>query len=273
MLAGASVVGVICAIVTGFFVGILSAMFGIGGGVIMVPVIRIFFDRAASMASATALLAIVPTTLMGIIARRKDDTIRYGYGILIGAGGACFSPVGAYMSTHLPGWIAMMATAVLVVYTAYKQFKKAGVFGATRADASLLQEELHPLPIREQVTLHNALICVPIGAMAGIASGFIGVGGGFVIVPLLCALLHLTIKEATGTSLIAMGILVIPGVISHALYGNVDYLLGLLFVIGALPGAEIGANFVKKFSNQRLVFFFGCVLVLAGVMLAIKELL
>lgn len=273
MAVEANIVGFICTIVTGFFVGILSAMFGIGGGVIMVPVVRIFFNRAASMASATALFAILPTSLMGIVARRNDKTIRYGYGILMGVGGAFFAPLGAYMATHLPGWVAMMTTAVLIVYTAYNQFKKAGVFGAVHLDTSALKEELHTLSLREQITLRHALYCMPVGAIAGVASGFVGVGGGFVMVPLLSAVLGLNIKEATGTSLIAVGILAVPGVITHALYGNIDYLLGVLFVVGSLPGAEVGARFIKRFSNQRLVFTFGCVLVFAGIMLVIKELL
>lgn len=254
----------------GVCVGVLSAMFGIGGGVVMVPVIRIFFDRAASVASASSLFAILPTSLMGMYARRNDKSLYYGYGLILGLGGALCSPVGAYMATHLPGWLAMTTTACLICFTSYKQFKKLGYFGS-KSSGKIAEVHRDPLPIKDQLSLEHAKYCLPIGAVAGVLSGFIGVGGGFIIVPLLCRFLGLSIKEGTGTSLVAVCLLAIPGVLSHAYYGNIDYLLGLMFVIGSLPGAQLGARLVRTYSNKRLTLLFAFVLLGAGLLLLVKE--
>lgn len=260
----------ILTVLIGVAVGILSAMFGIGGGVVMVPIIRIIFERAAVVSSATSLFAIVPTSIMGIIARKNDKSINYRVGLTLGIAGSITAPLGATMATRLPGEIAMVITACLIIYTAYKQFKKAAAMKAVELGE---KPAASAKPKRKPLEGKAALACgCAIGGLAGIASGFLGIGGGFIIVPLMVAYLGLDMKQATGTSLVAIGILAIPGVISHALYGNIDYLLGLLFILGSIPGAKIGAVFVQRFSNRRLTFLFGIVLVMAGVLLAVREL-
>ena len=76
-----------------------------------------------------------------------------------------------------------------------------------------------------------------IGLIAGLASGYVGVGGGFIMVPLMLAVLGIPMSLASGTSLIAIMILAIPGVIEQGLLGNIEYLAGIAIVVGSIPGA------------------------------------
>lgn len=258
------ITGAFIAISLGLVVGMLSAMFGIGGGVVMVPIIRLLFQQAAPVASATSLFAILPTSISGVISRHKAGNINYKIGALLGAAGACTSPIGAMLASNLPGIIAMILTSVVIIITAVKQF----------LDAHRLKKEGDNSVSSQKVKgMWYYLGALLLGLFIGVFSGFLGLGGGFIVVPLLCYLYGMTIKQASATSLVAIVILGIPGVITHAIYGNINYLLGLAFILGSVPGAKLGSYIVARMSNRKLTIAFAFVLLLAGVALAVNELL
>ena len=110
------------------------------------------------------------------------------------------------------------------------------------------------------------------GLVAGFASGYVGVGGGFLMVPLFISLLGITMKKASGTSLIAVVILAIPGVITQTLHGNVDFVAGIAMAIGSIPGALIGASLIRYIPERKMRFLFGFFLLFAAIILVINEL-
>lgn len=111
-----------------------------------------------------------------------------------------------------------------------------------------------------------------IGLVAGFASGYVGVGGGFLMVPLFISLLGITMKKASGTSLIAVVILAIPGVITQTLHGNVDFVAGIAMAIGSIPGALIGASLIRYIPERKMRVLFGFFLLFAAIILVINEL-
>lgn len=112
---------------------------------------------------------------------------------------------------------------------------------------------------------------VAIGLVAGLASGYVGVGGGFIMVPLMLSIIGIPMRKASGTSLIAVMILAIPGVIEQGIIGNINYLAGIAIVIGTIPGAVIGAKLVTKVPERTLRLLFGCFLIVAAIMLVLNE--
>lgn len=112
-----------------------------------------------------------------------------------------------------------------------------------------------------------------IGLGAGVMSGYVGVGGGFIMVPLFLSLLNVPMKKASGTSLIAVTILAIPGVIEQAMMGNVDFLVGIAMAVGSIPGAVLGAQLVKFVPERALRILFGAFLLVMAVILVGNELL
>ena len=110
-----------------------------------------------------------------------------------------------------------------------------------------------------------------IGLVAGLASGYVGVGGGFIMVPLMLSIIGIPMRKASGTSLIAVMILAIPGVIEQGIIGNINYLAGIAIVIGTIPGAVIGARLVTKVPERTLRLLFGCFLIVVAVMLVLNE--
>ena len=110
-----------------------------------------------------------------------------------------------------------------------------------------------------------------IGLVAGLASGSVGVGGGFIMVPLMLSIIGIPMRKASGTSLIAVMILAIPGVIEQGIIGNINYLAGIAIVVGTIPGAVIGAKLVTKVPERTLRLLFGCFLIVAAIMLVLNE--
>lgn len=122
-----------------------------------------------------------------------------------------------------------------------------------------------------QLGRREYLIGAAIGLIAGLASGYVGVGGGFIMVPMMLAFLSVPMTLASGTSLIAIMILAVPGVIEQAIFGNINYLAGIAVVVGTIPGAVIGARLIKVIPERQLRFLFGCFLLVAAVMLMLNE--
>lgn len=280
-------------ILVGIGIGVLSGMLGIGGGTIMVPVLRLGYGLDAFMATATSLFAIIPISLAGAITHIRARSCFPKLGLLLGIAGAVTSSAGVYLGSISPSWLIMLAAAIIIVYSAFTMLRKALRMGKGGTDPSVadgqkgtdpatptgnkgtdphgaFEAEQTP-PCAFAFTRKNVALAVVIGLAAGFASGYVGVGGGFIMVPLMTAWLGIPMKRTSGTSLIAIIILAIPGVIQQALLGHIDYLAGIMLCVGAIPGAVLGARLVPRVPERTLRFIFAGLLAVAAVMLVINE--
>ena len=259
----------------GVFVGVMSGLLGVGGGTIMVPIFRLAFGMSPLASTATSLFAIIPTSISGVVAHARAKTCVPKLGLALGVGGAVMSPMGVWLASVSPGWLVICVAAIVIGFSAFKMFKKAvkcaptpraGRAGGNAQDASAKAVPDQPVLSRKQY-LQGACI----GLIAGLASGYVGVGGGFIMVPLMLAVLDIPMSLASGTSLIAIMILAIPGVIEQGLLGNIEYLAGIAIVVGSIPGALVGARLVRVVPEWQLRFIFGGFLLVAAVMLMLNE--
>lgn len=253
----------------GVLIGIASGLLGIGGGTVMVPIFRLAFGMSATMSTATSLFAIIPTSISGAISHVKGKTCIPALGIAAGLGGACLSPVGVWLAQLSPDWLVMLAAALIIGYSAINMFKKA--FKIPRAGQPAEGADAAASSDDSSLSRKQLLQGAAIGLVAGLASGYVGVGGGFIMVPLMLSIVGIPMRKASGTSLIAVMILAIPGVIEQGIIGNINYLAGIAIVIGTIPGAVIGARLVTKVPERTLRLLFGCFLIVAAVMLVLNE--
>ena len=126
-------------------------------------------------------------------------------------------------------------------------------------------------PRFQKMTRRQLAVGAGIGLIAGVVSGYVGVGGGFIMVPLMLSLVGIAMKQASGTSLIAVAILAIPGVVEQVLLGNVQYLAGIAVAIGSIPGAVVGARLLRVVPERQLRFLFGFFLIVAAAVLVLNE--
>lgn len=271
------------AVVVGLLVGVLSGLLGIGGGTIMVPIFRLGFGLSAIEATATSLFTIIPTSLSGCVTHIKNKTCIVPLGLAAGIGGAITSPLGVWLASISPAWLIMVAAAAIIGYSAVNMLRKA--FSKPKA-ASQPTSQAAVQPASQdaprsaapgdsafKISRKHLLMGAAIGLGAGVASGYVGVGGGFIMVPLFLSVIGIPMKRASGTSLIAVTILAIPGVIEQALLGNVHFMIGIAMAVGSIPGAVLGAQLVKRVPERTLRIMFGAFLLLMAVVLVVNEVL
>lgn len=265
----------------GLFIGVLSGLLGIGGGTIMVPVFRLGFGLSPLLSTATSLFTIIPTSISGAVSHLKGKTCVPSLGLAMGLGGAVTSPIGVWLASLSPSWLVMLGAALCIGYSAVNMLGKAikvspkpskqdGV--ANGAEGGEAPEAADPAaPAAPKLTRKQLVIGACIGLGAGLASGYVGLGGGFIMVPLMLSFVGIPMKLASGTSLIAVLLLAIPGTVENGLAGNIDYVVGLSVAVGSIPGAIIGARLVSMVPERALRFVFGGFLIVAAVVLFLNE--
>lgn len=249
----------------------------------MVPIFRLGFGLSAFASTATSLFTIIPTSLVGFVTHIKNKTCIPQLGIVCGLSGACMSPVGVYLANISPAWLVMLAAAIIIGYSSFKMFRKAVRMPKNPASGKAMGVDVEKAAVKAAVleedfgeeefklTRKNLPKAIAIGLAAGLASGYVGVGGGFLMVPLFVSVLGVMMRKASGTSLVAIMILAIPGVIEQAFLGNINYLAGIAMAVGSIPGAVIGANLVRRVPERQLRFAFGAFLLISAVVLLGNE--
>ena len=284
-------------LVVGLAVGVLAGLLGIGGGMLLVPAFKLGYAMDSLMCTATSLFTIIPTSVSGAISHIRNKTCLPKLGVAAGLGGACLSPLGVWLATLSPDWAVMGAAALIIAYSSVTMFRKAlkapkatkPVASSSQPDASALSS-CHPersaagakskdlaavedrAAARQMAEGARVLFGAAIGLFAGLASGYVGVGGGFIMVPLMMSVLHVPMKLTSGTSLIAVMILAVPGTITQAVLGNINWVAGIAVACGSIPGAALGAKLIPKVPERQLRFLFAGFLVVAAVLLVVNQL-
>lgn len=275
-------------LVVGLAVGVLAGLLGIGGGMLLVPAFKLGYAMDSLMCTATSLFTIIPTSVSGAISHIRNKTCLPKLGVAAGLGGACLSPLGVWLATLSPDWAVMGAAALIITYSSVTMFRKAlkapkvprGATGAEAADAAAKEAAAEDRAAAIErahaeapaIGWREAGIGAAIGLFAGLASGYVGVGGGFIMVPLMMSILHVPMKLTSGTSLIAVMILAVPGTVTQALLGNINWIAGIAVACGSIPGATLGAKLIPKVPERQLRFLFAGFLVVAAVLLVVNQL-
>lgn len=246
------------AVCVGLAAGILSGAFGVGGGVVTTPAIRLLLGEPALIAVGTPLPVIIPTAIVGSISYARRGLADVRAGVVIGLWGAAASVLGAYLSDLAGGSVVMIVTAALILYLAIDMILHGG---KQRTDRLEDPADAPARPWGKAV----------LGVVTGLYSGFLGLGGGFILVPMLVRFGGYPIKKAIGTSLTTIAILAIPGSITHWSLGHVNVELAMLLAIGVIPGVLIGAKLTSVASEKRVRYGFSALLLFVGTVLAFNE--
>jgi uncharacterized protein len=153
------------------------------------------------------------------------------------------------------GQVVLLVTSVVIVFVAIDMM---------RASPPVAVESGSDVLVRVR---RPALL----GMATGLYSGFLGLGGGFVLVPLLYRFSGFPIKRAIGTSLVAVAVFAVPGSITHWVLGNVDVRLALALVVGVVPGAIMGARFTFAAHERTIRTAFAVLLSVVGVVMGLTE--
>lgn len=240
----------------GLIVGAIASRFGIGGGIITIPFLRIALGLPGQAAIATALPLTIPTALSGAFVYHKKKLIRYKTAITAGMVGAVFAVAGAYATTFFSSEHLMTIMAILFFVLAYIILYEPGKSSSKISPSNKFEK---------------VISSVLIGAVAGFSSGFLGIGGGVILVPLLVLIRKMPIKQAIPTSLATIAIYAVPGSIAHYMLGNVHIDLLVVLLSGSVIGAYLSAKETIKIEEKDLKKSFAALLLFLGILLLLNE--
>lgn len=234
------------AVAVGLVSGVLSGLFGVGGGIVMTPGFDWLLPVRPIVALETPLPVILPTSATGAFTyrqRREIDTRAAAWMAPAGFAGAI---VGALGTEVIDTRVLLLVTAALLAYQS---------IGILRGGKRTQADTARPA---------TPAVLLGIGLIAGLMSGLLGIGGGIVMVPLLAGWLGMPLKRVLGTSLLTIPALAIPGTVVHAALGNIDWVVVLFATIGAVPGARIGANIALGTAERTLRVIVGSFMLLVA---------
>lgn len=268
-------IAVLATVAVGLASGVLAGAFGIGGGLLTTPAITLLLGYPALIAVGTPLPVIVPGALTGALSYHRRGLADVRAGFLMALVGTAGSVIGALLTNYVGGAVVLLATAAVIAWASADMIRQhrssaepdPAVVGEAESDEAIAQASA-PGTARPR-----ALTLSLIGAVAGLYSGFLGLGGGFVIVPSLMRWCGMPVKRAIGTSLVTIAFLAIPGTLTHWYLGNIDWRLAALLAVGVVPGAVIGARLTSRVSDRSVRLAFAVMLGVIGVWLASSQLL
>ncbi len=229
----------------GFVAGIVGSIVGLGGGIIMVPVLTIL-GFSHTVTSSSSLFAAFSNSVASSVSYAKQKRIDYKLGLILGLMSIPGTILGALMSSEAsPAMFKMLFGVVLIASCLYLFLKRNMESKSANMTAKLL------------------VISSGISFFAGVLSSFFGIGGGIVFVPLMILGIGLSVKHATATSQFILMFSSASGMIAHTMLGHSDFSYALLLGIGAFAGGLVGARIsvdLKENSIRILI----CVVILAA---------
>ncbi len=256
----------------GLAAGAFSGAFGVGGGVLSTPLLIMVIGAEPHVAVGTTLSMIIPTAVSGAITYSKKKLFSKKLAIASGLPAVVCTVLSSYLERDISGTVVIFCLAFLMITVGIDFATGIGLrlrrAAAPDPDEGTAGSEPDPAEFTRSHVVHATII----GGIAGFLSGFLGIGGGFILIPLYCYLFHTPIKVAFGTSLLVVGAVALPGAIIHACYGHVDLPLALALLVGSVPGAKIGSHFSTKSKDDHLRITFGVILIILAITFAAPHL-
>jgi uncharacterized protein len=266
-IANLSVNGLII-VALGVLTGVLSGLFGVGGGFLTTPLL-IFYGVPPMVAAASAASQVTGASVSGVFAHSRRGVVDMQMGGVLVVGGVIGTGIGALLFTALQE-LGQIDTVINVLYVLLL-----GSIGGVMARESLqtIRATRTGVPIPARKRRHHPLVAnlplrwrfyksglyisplapLLLGIATGILTMLMGIGGGFVLVPAMLYILGMTASVVVGTSLFQILFVTMATTMMHALTTKaVDIVLAVLLLIGSVTGAQFGAQFAQKASPVYL---------------------
>lgn len=248
-------------------VGLLSGMFGVGGGFLITPLL-FFIGVPPAVAVATGVNQVVASSVSGVLAHLKRKTVDLKMGTVLLAGGLVGSLVGIWIFNLMSAlgqidlfvqlcYVALLGVVgLLMLQEGVRALRRAGRPGAPRRKLHT-HIWVHNLPLKMKFRTSGLYISVfpplLVGMFVGILAAIMGVGGGFIMVPAMIYLLGMPTKVVVGTSLFQVMFVAAFTTMMHAITNqSVDVLLALFLIIGGVIGAQLGTGMGLKLKPEVL---------------------
>jgi uncharacterized protein len=257
-------------------VGFLAGLVGVGGGVLMVPFLYLFYGHAGwsgvsmpdslhtTVAHATSLFVIIPTAIAGTVTYARAGLVTWRAAVPIAAFSVLAAAAGAVIATGLPQALLRIGFGAFLLFTALQ-----------------LTRRRHA-PDADGLRLHWPLVALT-GTLVGLLSAMLGVGGGLVAIPLMLQVMRMGIERVAATSLAIVVVAATAGTLTYAIagagvaglpagsLGYVHVAAGLPMVPGAMLFVRYGARLNQRMDPTRLRYLFAAIFAVLGIRLLLSN--
>jgi uncharacterized protein len=252
----------------GALTGVLSGMFGVGGGFLTTPLL-IFYGVPPTVAAASAASQVTGASVSGVVAHSRRGGVDYQMGGVMVVGGIVGTGIGAVLFNLFTA-LGQIDTLINILYV----LLLGGIGGFMARDSlAALKAQRTGVPIPARKRRHHPLVAslplrwrfyrsglyispfapLLLGMMTGVLTMLMGIGGGFVLVPAMLYILGMSANVVVGTSLFQILFTTIATTLMHSLTTHaVDVVLAGLLLIGSVTGAQLGARFAQSVPPERL---------------------
>jgi len=244
---------VITCVAIGLAAGLLSGLFGVGGGTVIVPLLLLFLRFEQRLAAGTSLAAIVPTATVGVVSYAVHGSVAWIPALILAAGAVVGAQIGAWLLARLPqnalrwGFIGFLLVVIVMLFVVVPS-----------RDAEL------------ELTVLVVVALAGLGLFTGIMAGLLGVGGGVIVVPALMFLFGTSDLVAKGTSLLMMIPTAISGTVGNIRRRNVDLPAAALIGVAACTTTALGAWIATLLDPFAANVLFAAFLTFIAAQLAVK---
>ncbi|MDR5654458.1 sulfite exporter TauE/SafE family protein [Ruixingdingia sedimenti] len=251
----------------GGLVGVLSGMFGVGGGFLITPLLM-FIGVPPGVAVATGANQVVASSISGVLAQMRRKGVDFRMGAVLLAGGLLGSGLGIWIFALLRrlGQVELLVQLSYVVFLGLvgALMLREGVAALMRARGPAPPPRrahqhflVHRLPLKVKFRASGLYISVipplMVGAFVGLLAAVMGVGGGFIMVPAMIYLLGMPTRVVVGTSLFQIIFVTGFATVMHAVTAySVDMLLALVLILGGVIGAQVGARIGARLKAEQM---------------------
>lgn len=255
----------------GLLVGLVLALTGAGGTIIAVPLLMFGLQLPLTSAAPIALFAVCTAAGVNTVLGLRARIVRYRAAALLATVGAAFTPLGLWLAHRLPPLPLALLFAAVLLYVALRMFRQAdGGSSSLPCDPPC---HLDPATGRLRWDARCWRTLSVAGAISGLLSGLLGVGGGFVIVPALRRTSDLSMPAIVASSLMAIALISAAAVLAAAATGHLQWALALPFAGATLAGMLLGRRMAARLSGPRLQRGFAVLMALVALGVAARALL
>lgn len=256
--------------VSGLVAGAFGALLGLGGGILIVPILTLGFDVPLTTAVGTSLICVIATSTGGAAVNVRAGRADVRLGIMLGAGTVVGALTGGVVAGLLPERILAAMFSALLAYTAFTMGR-----GALRP-GHVADPEIIPAadsvagPSEPAYRFRRLPLAVSGSFVAGNVSGLLGVGGGIVTVPLMHLIMGTPMRIAVATSNFMIGITAAAGAYAYLFRGDIDPTLAAPVVLGVAAGAAVGARLSGRIRPGWLIVLFVAVMGYVAIQMALR---
>ncbi|MEY4722295.1 MAG: hypothetical protein RIQ46_2020 [Pseudomonadota bacterium] len=282
-IANLSVNGLVI-VALGALTGVLSGLFGVGGGFLTTPLL-IFYGIPPTVAAASAASQVTGASVSGVFAHSRRGGVDYRMGLVLVLGGIIGTGLGSLLFRLLER-LGQIDTVINILYVLML-----GGIGAFMAHESLqtIRAERSGQPLPASKRRHHPLVAslpmrwrfyrsglyisplapLLLGVLTGILTMLMGIGGGFVLVPAMLYILGMSATVVVGTSLFQILFTTMASTMMHSLTTRaVDIVLAALLLLGSVSGAQLGAQFALKARPVQLRLALAVIVLLVALRMA-----